>query len=224
GTTEPTVRPRPHQLPVPDGPRPRVLLLDCEDSFVHTLANYVRQAGAEVRTIRAPLAPGELTAQIEAYQPDLLLLSPGPGRPDDFGVGKAVEIAIGAGLAVWGVCLGLQGIVEHLGGRLGLLDYPMHGKASTVRVLGGRLLAGLPETFEAGRYHSIHALADALPEELEVTAVSDDGVVMAIEHRTLPIAAVQFHPESIMSARGDVGLRLVHQAVTRLTNRAERLT
>lgn len=204
-------------LPTPGSPPPRVLLLDCEDSFVHTLANYVRQAGAVVRTIRAPLDPAELSAQIESYHPDLLLLSPGPGRPEDFGVGKAVETAIGAGLAVWGVCLGLQGIVEHLGGRLDLLGYPMHGKPSTVRIRGGRLLEGLPEEFQAGRYHSIHALAEAMPEQLEVTAVSDDGVVMAIEHRTLPIAAVQFHPESIMSARGEVGLQLVYQAVTRLT-------
>jgi anthranilate synthase len=205
-------------LPAPAAiPAPRVLLLDCEDSFVHTLANYVRQAGASVRTIRAPLEPAELAHQIEQYQPSLLLLSPGPGRPEDFGVGKAVETAVGAGLAVFGVCLGLQGIVEHLGGELALLDYPMHGKPSTVRVTGGRLLAGLPDTFEAGRYHSIHAVPDAIPDQLEVTAVSDDGVVMAIEHRTLPIAAVQFHPESIMSARGDVGLRLVQQVITRLT-------
>jgi anthranilate synthase len=196
--------------------RPRVLLVDCEDSFVHTLANYVRQAGAEVRTIRAPLEPGELEQQIESYQPGLLLLSPGPGRPDDFGVGKAVETAVGAGIAVFGVCLGLQGIVEHLGGTLGLLDYPMHGKASTIRVTGGRLLAGLPESFEAGRYHSIYALPEHLPEQLAVTAVSDDGVVMAIEHTSLPIAAVQFHPESIMSARGDVGLQLVHRVISQL--------
>jgi anthranilate synthase len=193
-----------------------VLLLDCEDSFVHTLANYVRQAGAEVRTIRAPLEPGELEHQLDSYRPGLLLLSPGPGRPDDFGVGKAVETAVGAGIAVFGVCLGLQGIVEHLGGTLGLLDYPMHGKASTIRVRGGRLLAGLPESFEAGRYHSIYALPEHLPEQLAVTAVSDDGVVMAIEHRSLPIAAVQFHPESIMSAKGDVGLLLVHRVVNEL--------
>lgn len=206
--------------PPPTGPAARVLLLDCEDSFVHTLANYVRQAGAEVRTIRAPLEPGELTAQIDDFRPDLLLLSPGPGRPDDFGVGKAVETAVSAGLAVFGVCLGLQGIVEHLGGELDLLGYPMHGKPSKIRVTGGRLLDGLPESFEAGRYHSIHALADRMPEALEVTAVSDDGVVMAIEHRTLPVAAVQFHPESIMSAKGDVGLRLVRQVIDRLPGRA----
>jgi anthranilate synthase len=200
----------------PAGGAPRVLLLDCEDSFVHTLANYVRQAGAEVRTIRAPLEPGELEHHLDSYRPGLLLLSPGPGRPDDFGVGKAVETAVGAGIAVFGVCLGLQGIVEHLGGTLGLLDYPMHGKASTIRVRGGRLLAGLPDSFEAGRYHSIYALPEHLPEQLAVTAVSDDGVVMAIEHRSLPIAAVQFHPESIMSAKGDVGLLLVHRVVNEL--------
>ncbi|HEY8472973.1 MAG TPA: anthranilate synthase component I [Natronosporangium sp.] len=213
----------PDSAPVPQAARlaptehqPRVLLLDCEDSFVHTLANYVRQAGAEVRTIRAPLEPGELEHQIESYRPGLLLLSPGPGRPDDFGVGKAIEAAISADIPVFGVCLGLQAIVEHLGGTLGLLDYPMHGKPSTIRVTGGRLLAGLPETFEAGRYHSIHALPDQLPGALSVTALSDDGVVMAIEHTSLPIAAVQFHPESIMSARGDVGLQLVHRVISEL--------
>jgi anthranilate synthase len=212
---EPAAEP-PRARLAPAGHRPRVLLLDCEDSFVHTLANYVRQAGAEVRTIRAPLEPGELEHQIESYRPGLLLLSPGPGRPDDFGVGKAVETAVGAGIAVFGVCLGLQGIVEHLGGTLGLLDYPMHGKPSSIRVTGGRLMAGLPERFEAGRYHSIHAMPDAIPDQLAVTAVSDDGVVMAIEHTSLPIAAVQFHPESIMSARGDVGLLLVHRVISQL--------
>jgi anthranilate synthase len=204
-------------VPAPIRPAPRVLLLDCEDSFVHTLANYLRQTGAEVRTIRAPLEPAELAREIESHAAELLVLSPGPGRPDDFGVAKAVETAVGAGLAVFGVCLGLQGIVEHLGGELDLLSYPMHGKASSIRVTGGRLLTGLPDRFEAGRYHSIHAKPEAVPEELAVTAVSDDGVVMAIEHRNLPVAAVQFHPESIMSAQGDVGLRLVHQVVSRLT-------
>lgn len=207
-------------VPPPSGQPPRVLLLDCEDSFVHTLANYVRQAGGQVRTVRAPLEPGELEQHIEAYRPGMLLLSPGPGRPDDFGVGKAVETAVDAGLAVFGVCLGLQGIVEHLGGELALLDYPMHGKPSPIRVTGGQLLGGLPETFEAGRYHSIHAVRDRLPDQLAVTAMTDEGVVMAVEHRTLPIAAVQFHPESIMSAQGDVGLRLVYQVITGLVARS----
>jgi anthranilate synthase len=210
-------------LPPVAGPTPKVLLLDCEDSFVHTLANYVRQVGAEVRTVRSPMQPGELAQYLDAYRPDLLLLSPGPGRPEDFGVAGAAETAIRAGVAVFGVCLGLQGIVEHFGGRLGLLGYPMHGKASRVRVVGADgLMAGLPEEFEAGRYHSIFADRDTLPAELAITAETEDGVIMAVEHRTLPVAAVQFHPESIMTASGNVGLRLIHNVITRLASRTSR--
>jgi anthranilate synthase len=201
------------------GARPRVLLLDCEDSFVHTLANYVRQGGADVLTIRASLDPADLERYLATYWPTVVLLSPGPGRPEDFGLSKSIEVAVRAGVAVWGVCLGLQGIVEHFGGGLGLLDYPMHGKPSTIRVIGGSLLRQLPDSFEAGRYHSIHAEADTLPGELEVTAVTDDGVIMAIEHRTLPVAAVQFHPESIMSAQGEVGLQLVRDTIGALSAR-----
>jgi anthranilate synthase len=190
---------------------------------VHTLANYVRQVGAEVRTVRAPMQPGELEQYLDSYQPDLLLLSPGPGRPEDFGVAKAAEAAIQAGVAVFGVCLGLQGIVERFGGRLGLLSYPMHGKASQVRIVdAGGLMAGLPDTFEAGRYHSIFADRATLPAELAVTAETEDGVIMAVEHRTLPVAAVQFHPESIMTASGNVGLRLIHNVITRLASRTSR--
>jgi anthranilate synthase len=209
----------PAVLPPLPGPSPRVLLVDCEDSFVHTLANYVRQAGADVLTIRAPLQPGDLEQHLAAYRPELVLLSPGPGRPDDFDVANVIEGALRAGVAIFGVCLGLQGIVEHFGGRLGLLDHPVHGKPSSIRVLGGDLLAGLPKSFEAGRYHSIYADRDSMPADLEVTAVTDDGVVMAIEHRTLPVGAVQFHPESILSAQDNVGLLLVYQVITRLCAR-----
>jgi anthranilate synthase len=169
------------------------------------------------------MQPGELEQYLDSYAPDLLLLSPGPGRPEDFGVAKAAEAAIRAGVAVFGVCLGLQGLVEHFGGRLGLLSYPMHGKPSRVDVVdGGGLFAGLPATFEAGRYHSIFAERDALPDELVASAQTEDGVIMAVEHRTLPVAAVQFHPESIMTANGDVGLRLIHNVITRLATRAPR--
>jgi anthranilate synthase len=129
---------------------------------------------------------------------------------------RTITGAVEAGFPLFGVCLGLQGIVEHFGGSLGQLDVPMHGKPSTIRVTGGRVLAGLPAEFRAGRYHSLHARVDDLPDALEVCAVSDDGVVMAIEHRQLPIAAVQFHPESIMSLEGDVGLMLVGNVVRRL--------
>ena len=99
--------------------------------------------------------------------------------------------------------------MEHFGGRLGVLSYPMHGKPSEVEVRGGRLFRDLPDRFVAGRYHSLHALPETLPDELEATAVSTDGVVMAIEHRSLPVAAVQFHPESIMTLRDGLGLRLL---------------
>jgi anthranilate synthase len=120
---------------------------------------------------------------------------------------------------IFGVCLGLQGIVEHFGGELGVLATPVHGKASAITVRGGRLFAGLPERFCAGRYHSLHALKTALPDVLQITAESDDGIVMAIEHRTLPVAAVQFHPESIMSLHGTVGRRLIDNVISVLVPR-----
>jgi anthranilate synthase len=190
----------------------RVLLVDHQDSFVHTLANYLRQTGAEVITLRAGFAAEVL----DEVRPDLVVLSPGPGTPRDFDVAGTLDTLVRRGLPVFGVCLGLQGMVEYFGGALGVLDYPMHGKTSRVRVLGGRLFEGLPKEFTAGRYHSLFAQRETLPEALAVTAESEDGVVMALEHATLPVAAVQFHPESIMSLDEDVGLRLLHNVVRRL--------
>jgi anthranilate synthase len=199
-----------------DGPRPgagrRVLLVDHQDSFVHTLANYIRQTGAEVITLRA----GFPETVLDRLAPDLVVLSPGPGIPRDFDVSGTLDALLRRGLPTFGVCLGLQGMVEHFGGELGVLDYPMHGKASRVRVLGGRLFAGLPAEFTAGRYHSLYALREKLPAALEVTAESEDGVVMALEHAALPFAAVQFHPESIMSLEDEVGLRLLANVVAQL--------
>ncbi len=188
----------------------RVLLVDHQDSFVHTLANYLRQTGAEVTTRRA----GFPASVLDELRPDLVVLSPGPGTPSDFDLSGTLKALLERGIPTFGVCLGLQGIVEHLGGELGVLDYPMHGKASRIRVRGGRLFAGLPGEFTAGRYHSLFALREKLPAVLEVTAESDDGIVMAVEHAHLPLAAVQFHPESIMSLEGDVGLRLLRNVVT----------
>ncbi|XXR54149.1 anthranilate synthase component I [Sorangium sp. So ce385] len=197
--------------PVPGGGL-KVLLVDHQDSFVHTLANYLRQTGAEVMTLRAGFPHEEL----DAYAPDLVVLSPGPGTPSDFDLSGTLSALLERRLPVFGVCLGLQGMVEHFGGKLGVLDYPMHGKASKVRVLGGRIFEGLPREFHAGRYHSLYALRDALPSSLKITAETEDGVVMAIEHAELPMAAVQFHPESILSQDDNVGLRLVRNAVAEL--------
>ena len=190
----------------------RVLLVDHQDSFVHTLANYLRQTGAEVVTLRS----GFPADAYDDVKPHLAVLSPGPGTPSDFDVSGTIAALVRRQIPAFGVCLGLQGMVEHFGGALGVLHPPVHGKASRIRVVGGRLFAGLPAEFTAGRYHSLHALRERLPAALEVTAESEDGVVMAIEHRTLPLAAVQFHPESIMTLDGDVGLMLLANVMTLL--------
>ncbi|HEY3068426.1 MAG TPA: anthranilate synthase component I [Methylomirabilota bacterium] len=187
----------------------RILLVDHQDSFVHTLGNYLRQTGATVVTWRAGFSHAELAS----LAPDLVVLSPGPGWPRDFDVAGTIQAAVSRALPVFGVCLGLQGIVEHFGGELAVLDTPVHGKPSPIRVLGGTMFAGLPRTFAAGRYHSLFAVRETLPAVLTVCAESEDGVVMAIEHAELPISAVQFHPESILTAADEVGLRLLDNVV-----------
>lgn len=196
----------------------RVLLVDHEDSFVQTLADYLRQAGADVITYRSGFPP----AVLDTVAPDLVVLSPGPGTPADFGIADTLRETVDRRIPVFGVCLGLQGIVEFFGGRLSLLDTPAHGKPARVELVGSRgsLFAGLPLSFDAGRYHSLHADRVSLPECLEVTASTADGLVMAVEHRELPVAAVQFHPESIMTQRGGCGLAVMENVVTRLAARA----
>ncbi len=187
----------------------RMLLVDNEDCFIHTLANYARQTGAEVMTYRAGF-PLEL---IDRLRPSLILISPGPGRPSDFGVPDLIRYVAKLEVPVFGVCLGLQGMVEGFGGELGILDYPMHGKSSIVRHRGTGIFAGLPEEFRVGRYHSLYAIPEQLPRCLEVTAESDDGVIMGVRHRDLPMEAVQFHPESILTLDGNCGLRLMENVV-----------
>jgi anthranilate synthase len=187
----------------------KLLLVDNDDCFIHTLANYARQTGAEVVTYRAGF-PAELIAKIA---PSLILISPGPGRPADFGVPDVVRQAVRLGVPVFGVCLGLQGVVEAFGGELGVLDYPMHGKPSTVKHRGIGVFEGLPEEFQVGRYHSLFARRETFPACLEVTAETSDGVIMGVRHRELPIEAVQFHPESILTAEGDHGLKLMENVV-----------
>ncbi|MEO1377603.1 MAG: anthranilate synthase [Cyanobacteria bacterium J06635_10] len=193
-----------------------VLLIDYEDSFVHTLANYIRQTGAAVTTLRH----GFPESVFDEQKPDLVVLSPGPGKPSDFKLDLAIAACKKRHIPLFGVCLGLQGIVEAHGGKLGILDYPQHGKISLVNVVDNDSVAfkDLPQSFEVGRYHSLYALQDSLPEELKVTALSEDGIIMGIEHKTLPIAAVQFHPESIMTLFGGVGLQIVTNIVSEFTN------
>ena len=183
----------------------RVLLVDCQDSFVHTLGDYFRQFGASVTTLRV----GFPAAQLDSIGPDLVVLSPGPGRPADFGCDKLLAAIDERGLPVFGVCLGLQALVEHAGGTLGLLETPAHGKPGQVQVLGGSLLAGLPAQFAAGRYHSLHARPEQVTGGFTVTAVTPDGVVMAIEDTARGRWGVQFHPESILTASGRAGHQVI---------------
>ena len=191
----------------------RVLLIDHEDSFVHTLANYIRTTGAEVVTMRPDLARAELRG---GGGHDLVVLSPGPGRPADFAMAETVDLTVRRNLPVFGVCLGMQGIIEYFGGSLAVLDPPMHGKPSPVRVGGGRLFCGLPSEFIVGRYHSLHAVRSTLPPELSITAETEDGVVMAVEHQHLPIAAVQFHPESVMTLQAEIGMPIIASVMSAL--------
>jgi anthranilate synthase len=195
-----------------------VLLVDCQDSFVHTLAGYFRELGAEVTTLRAGFDP----ALLDHYAPDLVVLSPGPGRPADFGCDKLLAALDERGLPVFGVCLGLQALVEHAGGSLGLLATPEHGKPGQIRVLGGDLLAGLPAEFTAGRYHSLHARPEQVTGGFTVTAVTPDGVVMAIEDTERGRWGVQFHPESILTASGRAGHQVIGNVLALCQARAER--
>jgi len=192
-----------------EGSGVRLLLVDNEDCFIHTLSNYARQTGAEVITYRTGF-PLEL---IDKLQPSLILVSPGPGRPSDFGVPELVRYAAKLEIPVFGVCLGLQGMVEAFGGELGVLGYPMHGKPSLVRNRGVGVFEGLPGEFHVGRYHSLYAIPEKLPAVLEVTAESEDGVIMGVRHRELPMEAVQFHPESILTLGGSCGLKLMENVV-----------
>jgi anthranilate synthase len=204
--------------PAPEPPRepeqlhthqPKLLLVDHDDCFIHTLSNYARQTGASVVTYRTGF-PLDLLREIA---PDMILISPGPGRPSDFGINALVHKATDLNIAIFGVCLGLQGIVEAFGGELGVLDYPMHGKPSQIVNTGQGIFEGLPRQFAVGRYHSLYAKRDKLPACFEITAESDDGIIMGIRHKTLPIEAVQFHPESILSTTDNHGLKLMQNAL-----------
>jgi anthranilate synthase len=202
----------PRRLP---GEGRRALLVDHDDSFVHTLGGYLRRAGLAVTTVRAPIGPDAL----DRFAPDLLVLSPGPGRPEDFDSTALLRLAEARRLPVFGVCLGLQAMTEAAGGRLAQLGTPMHGKPSRLVIEPpSALFAGL-ESAVVGRYHSLVADPAQLPPALRVTARSEDGAIMALEHERLPWLGVQFHPESIMSLGGGAGMQIVENAVAALLAR-----
>ncbi|TML92774.1 MAG: aminodeoxychorismate/anthranilate synthase component II [Actinobacteria bacterium] len=176
-----------------------VLVIDNYDSFVFNLVQYLGELGAEPVVHRHD----ELTVdEIVDLDPDAVLISPGPGRPDDAGVSNAVIERLAGVKPILGVCLGHQCIGQVFGGTVVRAPSVMHGKTSLVHHDGKGLLAGLPEPFEATRYHSLVVAPESVPSVLEVTARTDDGVVMALRHRELPVEGVQFHPESILTQAG----------------------
>ncbi|TJW48615.1 MAG: anthranilate synthase [Mesorhizobium sp.] len=190
-----------------------ILLVDHEDSFVHTLANYFRQTGANVSTVRTPV-PDEV---FDRLKPNLVVLSPGPGTPKDFDCAATIKRARARDLPIFGVCLGLQALAEAYGGELRHLHVPMHGKPSRIRVSKpGIIFSGLPKEVTVGRYHSIFADPVRLPDGFVVTAETEEGVIMAFEHSKEPIAAVQFHPESIMTLGHNAGMRMIENIVAHL--------
>jgi anthranilate synthase component II len=180
----------------------RVLVVDNYDSFTYNLVHLLEELGAEV-VVR--LSDSLSVADAEELRPDGLVVSPGPGRPHDAGRSEELVLELGRTTPTLGVCLGHQAIVEAFGGEIAQARELVHGKASRIRHDGRGLYAGLPAELEVGRYHSL--AATRVPEVLEVTSRTDDGEVMGVRHRSLPIEGVQFHPESVLTPDGPTMLR-----------------
>ena len=178
--------------------RRRVLVIDNFDSFVYNLVQYLGALGAEPIVRRSDTT----LAEVVALEPDGVLISPGPGRPDHAGVSNEVIAHFSGRKPVLGVCLGLQCIGQVFGGTVVRAPEIMHGKTSLIRHSGTGVFAGLPQPLEATRYHSLVVGRDTVPSVLEVTAETDDGLVMGLRHRQAPTEGVQFHPESIIPVGG----------------------
>jgi para-aminobenzoate synthetase component II len=175
----------------------RILVVDNYDSFVYNLVQYLQQLGAETTVVRNDeIEPADAAAF------DGVLLSPGPGTPEEAGVCVDLVTARAGMTPIFGVCLGLQAIGVAFGGVVGRADELLHGKTSLVYHQGDGVLAGLPNPFTATRYHSLAVEQDTAPEVLEVTGRTDAGIIMAMRHRTLPVEGVQFHPESVLTEGG----------------------
>lgn len=182
-------------------PSPRILVVDHHDSFTFTLVAYLQELGAHVTVMAADaLSPAQFTQAASAY--DGIVLSPGPGAPEESATGLALvrHVASAGGPPLLGVCLGHQIIAVALGGAVARAPELMHGQTSVMTHDGSALFTGLPESFEVGRYHSLAALT--VPDGIRVTARTTEGTIMALAHETAPITGVQYHPESILTEHG----------------------
>ncbi len=176
-----------------------ILMIDNYDSFTYNLVQAFRELGAEMQVVRND----EIDVDgIRALAPSAMVLSPGPGNPDSAGVTLAAVKEFAGKVPMFGVCLGHQSIAQAFGGRIVHAKRLMHGKASRIRHDGKGVFAGMPQDFEAMRYHSLAVERETLPECFEISAESEDGEIMGLRHRTLPIESVQYHPESIGTPDG----------------------
>jgi anthranilate synthase/aminodeoxychorismate synthase-like glutamine amidotransferase len=176
-----------------------ILVVDNYDSFTYNLVQYLGELGARLEVVRNDAVDVDAIARLA---PERIVISPGPGNPDQAGVSLDVIRRLGAATPILGVCLGHQAIGQAFGATVGRARTQMHGKTSQIRHDGRGVFAGLPSPFVATRYHSLVVLEDTVPPELEISARAEDGEIMGLRHRQLPIEGVQFHPESILTVEG----------------------
>src|SRR5687767_670360 len=182
-----------------------LLVIDNYDSFTYNLVQYLGELGAEMKIFRNDAITVD---EIEnGLRPERILISPGPGTPDGAGITLPVIDRFAGRVPILGVCLGHQAIGQHFGGRVVRGPAPVHGKPVVIKHDGRTLFAGINGDFNAGRYHSLVVERDSLPDSLEITAESPDGLVMGLRHKELPIEGVQFHPESILTDHGKLMLK-----------------
>jgi len=176
-----------------------ILVIDNYDSFTYNLVQYLGELGADAQVVRNDQATAE---DVERLRPERIVISPGPGTPDDAGVSLEVIGRLGARVPILGVCLGHQAIGQAFGGQVVRARQVMHGKVSRIRHDARGVFAGVPADFVATRYHSLVVDRDSLPAALEVSAQTEEGEVMGLRHRTLPVEGVQFHPEALLTEHG----------------------
>jgi anthranilate synthase/aminodeoxychorismate synthase-like glutamine amidotransferase len=178
-----------------------ILVIDNYDSFTYNLVQYLGELGAKPEVVRNDAVD---MSEISAMRPERIVISPGPGTPDDAGISLEVIRGLGSGIPILGVCLGHQAIGQAFGATVARARRQMHGKTSAVDHDGRGVFRGVPSPFSATRYHSLAVLADTVPEDLEISARADDGEVMGLRHRRWPVEGVQFHPESILTEHGKI--------------------
>lgn len=177
-----------------------ILLIDNYDSFSYNLVHLIGELRPDIRVVRNDKIKVE---EIESMKPEAIILSPGPGRPEDAGICVETVRQLGSRIPILGVCLGHQAICQAYGAKISYAAKLVHGKASMIKVKQeSRLFQGLASEIRVGRYHSLAAAAQTIPPELEITAAAEDGEIMAVEHRQHPVIGVQFHPESILTEHG----------------------